>query len=324
MEKRKRKSNDHAKSFLIFLLAVSFFAAVCFFVVRLAEKKEAQVKPVPEPATVTVYAGVGRKGGSTLSLQSECALLFDPETGETLYAKNADKKAFPASLTKMMTVLVAIEEAQELDVPVTLEYEDFAGLYEQNASMAGFAVGETVTLRDVVYAALLPSGAEAANALARVTAGDISSFLELMNRRAEELGMKNSHFTNVTGLHDEQHYSAAEDLSLLLCAALKNEAFVTAFSAERYVTSKTEQHHDGILVSSTSIPRLSFLGREREPITGCKTGYTDEAGLCLASVAEREGVKRALITTGASGGSNTEPLNFLDAYKLYEKCLPAA
>ncbi len=322
MKKRRRKK----RIFPLFLaaaiyLALVFGAMAVFWQAAITKHAGAEPSTVAATVPVTPAIGAGRTNGG-LSLISSDAILFDPESGRTLYAKNAHKKAYPASLTKLMTALVAVEQIGDFDAPVTLEYADYVGLYEQNAAMAGFAMGETVTARDLLYATLLPSGAEAACALARVAAGSQEDCIAMMNARARALGMSDTHFTNVTGLHDPEHYTTVYDLSLLLTEALKNETFAKAFSTFSYTTTATAQHPQGLLLDSTLTPRVQQLDRDVSPITGAKTGYTEEAQLCLASVGEQNGVRRAAITIGAAGDGHSEPTHLEDAYLMYAKSLP--
>lgn len=316
-----KKKTRRSRLFIVLLLLLSLGAVFAFWLLRKTIPLPA-VPPEPEPVVLVDPAEGAGRGRSSLTLISSNAILFDPASGETLYVKNADQRVYPASLTKLMTALIAVEQIEDFDMPVTLQYDDYVGLYEQNAAMAGFTMGETVTARDLLYATLLPSGAEAACALARAAAGSQEECIALMNERASALGMKNSHFTNVTGLHDPEHYTTVSDLSLLLKTALQSQTFSTAFSSFRYITTVTEQHPEGLLLSSTLVPRLNQLDRAFDPITGAKTGYTEEAQLCLASIAERGGVRRAIITVGAKGDGQSQPTHLEDAYLLYEKSLP--
>lgn len=320
----KKLRRGKKKNFRLFLtLAIYFVLVSCALAAfwRSTVIKPPDSEPLTAAAPVSPAVGAGRTNGG-LPLISSNAILFDPADGHILFAKNAHERAYPASLTKVMTALVAVEQIDDLDASVTLEYADYAGLYEQNAAMAGFTMGETVTARDLLYATLLPSGAEAARALARVAAGSQADCITMMNDRAHALGMTNSHFTNVTGLHDPDHYTTVYDLSLLLTAALKNDNFTKAFSTFSYTTTTTAQHPQGLRLTSTLTPRIQQLQREAEPIIGAKTGYTEEAQLCLASVGEYEGVTRAIITIGAVGDGRSEPTHLVDAYFLYEKSLP--
>jgi len=142
-----------------------------------------------------------------------------------------------------------------------------------------------------------------------------------MNERASTLGMQNTHFVNVTGLHDDNHYTTVSDLALLLKEAIKNKDFFEPFCTLRYTTTATEQHPNGIKLTSTIVPRLAQLERDREPIIGNKTGYTEEAQLCLASIAEKEGKHFALVTVGAEGDGRSHPTQLEDAYLLYGKAM---
>ena len=144
-----------------------------------------------------------------LGTSSRHALLMDARTGQVLARKRSGEEAAPASLTKMMTVLLATEALPDLDTPVTLPEDIFPALYKADASMAGFQPGETVTVRDLLYGAMLPSGAECCEALARQVSGSEEAFVALMNRKAGELGMKHTHFANCTGLTSPEHYSSA-------------------------------------------------------------------------------------------------------------------
>lgn len=157
-----------------------------------------------------------------LDTASRHAILLDAQSGRVLAQKRADERTAPASLTKMMTVLLAIETEPDLDKQVTLPEDIFPALQTEKASMAGFVPDETVTVRDLLYGAMLPSGAECCEALARLVSGSEDNFAELMNQKAAELGMKNTHFTNATGLTDTEHYSSAADMAKLLQAALHN------------------------------------------------------------------------------------------------------
>ncbi len=137
-----------------------------------------------------------------LDTASRHAILLDAQSGRVLAQKRADERTAPASLTKMMTVLLAIETEPDLDKQVTLPEDIFPALQTEKASMAGFVPDETVTVRDLLYGAMLPSGAECCEALAQLVSGSEENFAALMNQKAAELGMKNTHFTNATGLTD--------------------------------------------------------------------------------------------------------------------------
>lgn len=252
-------------------------------------------------------------------LYSPNAVLMDAGTGAILAEKNSDETIYPASLTKIMTVLLAVEACPDLDEKITVPEDIFASLQAQGASMAGFAAGETVSVRDLLYGALLPSGAECCETLARRVSGSEEAFAALMNQKAQELGMAHTHFCNSTGLHDEAHVSTVQDLAVLLRAALQNETFREIFTAERHTVQPTEQHPQGVTFHSSFLSKLDGSEVRGGNILGGKTGYTSEAGLCLASAAEIHGREYIFVTAGAPGNHSTEQYNITDAVNVYQQ-----
>ena len=165
-------------------------------------------------------------------LNSPYAILIDADTGTVIAQRNGDERIYPASLTKIMTALIAIEHTDNLNQSVTVPYDFFQQLYEEEASMAGFEPGERVKTKDLLYGVLLPSGAECCRTFAENISGSESAFVKLMNEKANQIGLKNTHFTNCTGLHDRNHTSSVKDIAVLLQYALKNQAFYQAFTSE--------------------------------------------------------------------------------------------
>ena len=233
-------------------------------------------------------------------LNSPHAILLRADSGEVLAEKDADSTIYPASMTKMMTALLAIEANPDLDTPVTLPEEIFPALQAQNASLAGFQAGETATVRDLLYGAMLPSGAECCEALAREVSGSEEAFAARMNQKAAELGMTGTHFCNPTGLHDPEHVSTVRDM-------------------ERYTVPATNCHPQGFTMHSTLLSQLDGTELHRGRILGGKTGYTGEAGLCLASLAEVKGREYILVTAGAGGDHSTAPYHIEDAVTVYRR-----
>ena len=212
------------------------------------------------------------------------AILMDAATGTVLYEKNASERLRPASVTKVMTLLVAAENLPDLDATFTMTQAIIDPIYLAGASMAGFVDGETVSMRDLLYGAVVPSGAEATEALAQAVAGSEEAFVTMMNEKAAALGLTSTHFMNTSGLHDEDHYSTVREIALILQAALQNEVCAEVLSAENYRASRTEQHPDGLAMTNKFLYRVhheySLGGAE---ITAAKTGYTAEAMNCCAS-----------------------------------------
>lgn len=273
--------------------------------------------PDHEDLIFALHNGYGFKSDSVLTdddvnlgIYSSYAILVDLTANEVIYERNPDEITYPASLTKMMTVLVAIENMPNIPMVVDV---DFNMLYEEGAALAGFSNGQAVTADDLLYGTMLPSGADAALTLAKYVAGSEAAFVELMNQKAQELGMTNTHFMNVTGLHDDNHYSTVRDMAMLVKAALYNDKFREVYSAKSYVTTTTPM----LVFTSRMFDRLSSPTFDRVEILGGKTGYTYEAELCLASYATDGEHEYALVTTHAEGSAYTPQYHVLDAVYLY-------
>ena len=157
------------------------------------------------------------------NIRAKCTILADPETGQVFYERNADERAFPASTTKIMTALLVLKYC-ELDETETCLEEDKSTL-EPGSTLAGIKTDETMTIHDLLYCLLLPSGNEAANMLARHVGGTVENFVWMMNEQAAILGCTGTHFANPHGLHDDNHYTTARDLYLIAAEAMQNETF---------------------------------------------------------------------------------------------------
>ncbi len=250
-------------------------------------------------------------------LNSTNAILIRLKDQTILMQKNSEEKIYPASLTKMMTAIVAIENLTNLQKEIQLTHYTFNGLYSDNASMAGFQPGEKVRAIDLLYGVMLPSGAEACIGLADQIAGSEQDFVTMLNQKAADLGMDNTHFENATGLHNENHYTTVKDLAILLNYALQNETFREIFTAPRHSTQPTNKHPEGITFNNTMFEKLNNQNIIGGEILGGKTGYTDEAGLCLASFAKVGHQEYILITAGAKGDNYSEQYHITDALAVY-------
>lgn len=251
------------------------------------------------------------------TLYSPYAVLVDLESGNVLAEQNSTERMYPASLTKIMTALIAIEETEDMEQTTTLPSDIFPSLYEENASLAGFQPGETVTWKDLLYGVMLPSGAECCLTFARQIAGSEGAYVDLMNKKAEELGMNDTHFSNATGLQDKKHYSTVRDIAVLLRYALENDTFRQVFTARRYSVPPTAYHSEGFTFYNTMFQAMDNAGISDDDILGGKTGYTEKAGLCLASLAEINDREYILVTAKADGNHYTEPYHVIDAENVY-------
>lgn len=297
--RRKRKARGRP-ALLLIIAGLSLYMAVFAF-------KAAGPGGPDHPVNAMGSAG----------LYSESAVLMGLDSGEVLFQKNSGEKIYPASLTKLMTALVILDQFEDLDHTVTLPGEVFDCLSGSGASMAGFLPGEQLTLRDLLYGCMLPSGADAAMGLACVTAGSEENFAELMNGKAAELGMAHTHFKNATGLHDPGHYTTVMDMAVLLRAGLKNPDFRELLTTFDYQTEPTNRHPGGVGLRSTLSSLMDTPSPDGVTLLGGKTGYTEEAGLCLASLAEKGGKEYIAVTAGAPGSHETSPRHLEDAFRLF-------
>ena len=236
------------------------------------------------PAVLTEVA-TSFSVSSSLTLEGEAGCVIDANTGNVLYSQNADEILYPASITKLMTALLVLENC-ELDEVVTFSY-DAVNSIEWDSSNIGALVGEEMTVEQCLYALLLESANEVANALAEHVAGSMEDFAEMMNERAAELGCTNTHFTNASGLHDDDHYTTAYDMCLILMALKDNETFITISSADSYTIPPTNMYS-----SSRYLEQLNKLfyasAYTYEYAVAGKLGYTPEAGNTLATYAVKD------------------------------------
>ena len=249
----------------------------------------------------------------TNGLKSRYALLVDLQNGRTILNQGGSETMYPASMTKVMTALVAIEALDDLNDLIQLNPEMFSELHAQEAALAGFSPGEEVPAIDLLYGIMLPSGAESAIGLAEAVAGSEENFVQLMNMKASELGMEGTNFTNSVGFHDANHYSTAEDMVKLVQYALRNETFKELFMAE------THRAANGILLESTLFSRIPTTIVEGGEIIGGKTGFTIPAGRCLVSLAEINGKQYILVTAAAENTPENQIQHLLDALYIYNQ-----
>lgn len=249
-------------------------------------------------------------------INSSYAVLMQADSGKVVGDISGETQMYPASMTKIMTAIVAIENLSDLNQEITVTNDMVADLYAQDATQAGFQPGETVQAIDLLYGVLLPSGAECCIALADTIAGSETGFVELMNQKAEKLGLENTHFCNATGLHADDHYSTAKDIADLLRYALKNDTFREIIESPYHSTPGTNVHPDGITFYSTMFKNLSDTTVIDGQIMGGKTGFTSEAGCCLASFAEIDDIDYILVTAGAYQAGTP---HIDDAVKLYNR-----
>lgn len=240
---------------------------------------------------------------------AEGAILLEANTGTILYAKNIDERLYPASTTKIMTCLLAVENAKLTD---TITFSNNAVFsIESDSSNIGMDVGQSITLEQALYGILVGSANEVANATAEYVGGSIDDFVTMMNDRAAELGCKNTHFSNVHGLFDENHYTTAYDLALIAKAFFQNELLSKIGNTKSYHFTPTATQPDDFTIANKH--QLISGVTPYEDIVGGKTGYTQEARQTLVTCAERNGMKLICVIM-----KEESPEQFNDTVKLFD------
>lgn len=258
---------------------------------------------------------------------AKAVVLADLDSGRLLYEMNKDEQRAPASLTKIMTVMLAIEALEKdevtLDELVTAQEDCLAGL-DTDSSTSNIRPGEIISYQDLLYCALVHSANEACNVLAHRVSGSVEAFVELMNRRAAEIGCTNTHFADPNGLSNENHYTTAYEMYLITREALKHSLFAEICNTRGYDMAPTNLSparsfaNSNALITADSEYGSSYL----YPFAaGVKTGFTQRAGYCLVSTAEKDGVRLLAVVMGCDGYLNTgieEYENFTDTIRLYD------
>lgn len=238
-------------------------------------------------------------GPDSLDFDAEALLLLELNSQTMVYAKNIDTRREPASLTKVMTCLLALEHGNLTDT-VTVSQEALDDL-DPSGSSSGLMAGEVFTLEQLLYCLMIESANDAAPVIAEYVAGSEAAFVEMMNQKAAELGCTGTHFANTHGLHDEEHYTTARDLAKIMLAALEYEKFQEIYSSSRYTLAATNLQEERILVTTNYLIDASITSDYYdERVIGGKTGFTTPAGRCVMCVAESGNLRYLCVVLGAS------------------------
>ena len=245
---------------------------------------------------------------------SEAAILMEASTGNILFEKNPDRAMYPASTTKVMTLLLALEYGR-LDETVTIPQE--AADVPKDSSLVPVTVGERMSMRDLLYGFMLCSGNDAANAIAVIVEGSVDAFVRRMNEKAASLGMTGTHYANAHGYHADDHYTTARDMAILTREAMKDETFRKIVSTSGYVMSATNKRAATLKVVSTNEMLLAGSQYFYEGCIGVKTGFTKSAGQTFIGAAERNGVTLIAIAL-KSGDSKDDPQRWIDTARMLD------
>lgn len=243
-------------------------------------------------------------------------LLAETKTGKILYERNSDERIYPASLTKLMTAILVVENC-ELDEIVTVS-DNAVNSVPSGYVNANLQVGEELTVEDLLYVMLIPSANDAANALAEHVGGNIESFSSMMNTRAKELGCTGSNFTNPSGLHQEKHYTTAKDLFFISQKAVENSIIKKIIGTTTYSLPSTNKYtkETRIFTTTNYMIKKDLTKYYCDYCIGAKTGYTGDAKNCVVEFAKKDGVELTAIVMGED--SKVKGQKFLDAKEMFE------
>ena len=259
-------------------------------------------------------------------VRAKAVLLADLDSGIVYYSKNADQKVYPASLTKIMTVLLAVEAIEAGEVSpydqVTASNTCTFDMIE-DASTANIQPGETMTLENLLYCALISSANEACNIIAEYIDGSVAKFVDHMNRRAEELGCTDTHFANTHGLPNEEHYTTASDFYLISAEAVSHSLFMEICDTPTFTVPATNVSEARVLQSTNGLinENSEYKNYVYPYAHGVKTGYTEAAGYCLVSTAQKDDIRLIAVVMGSPSEENAngtrDYYNFIDSIALY-------
>lgn len=271
-------------------------------------------------------AALEYEGVTPITIDSTASLLVDMDNDQVLHAENADEKRYPASITKVMTALLTLEAIGRgeftMETVVTVPAEALKDITD-DSSTANIVAGEQMTVHDLLYCLLVVSANEAANILAITVSGDIPTFVELMNQRAQELGMKNTHFVNPHGLHNADHYSTASDIYIMAKEAMTHAPFREIVSTGSYTTAATNLSEPRVLYNTNGLlARYKYAGYVYSGTIGIKTGSTPQAGYCLVAAAKKQGVTLVSVVLGCEnpslGGTQVDRKQFSESARLFD------
>ena len=254
---------------------------------------------------------------SDLKTYCPSSILMETSTGKILYEKNANEVSFPASTTKIMTAILTVENCKLDDVAAVSDNAVYSIPYDY--THASLKEGEELTIEQLLYALMIPSANDAAIVLAEHISGSVEEFAKLMNKKAKELGCKNTHFVNPNGIHNKNHTSTAYDLALMGQYAMKNETIRKIVSTKQFTLPTTNKYNKTDRIFNNTNDLLSTYSRYYyEGTTGVKTGYTGEAGNCIVASAKKNGFEVLLVVLGGKSTSKGLSERYLDCKTLFD------
>lgn len=253
---------------------------------------------------------------TNVKINSEAGILVELSTGRILYEKNSTRQMYPASTTKILTAILVLENCELTDM-VTVRETALANIPNGYVT-CNLQVGEELSVKDLLYALMIPSANDAAYVLAEHVAGSVDDFSDMMNNKARELGCTNTHFVNPNGIHDEAHYSTAYDLYLIASYCMKNSTFREIVATTQYTLPATDKYtsEDRVLNTTNDLIKPNTKGYFKNAI-GIKTGYTSKAGNCLVAGSSRDGLEFIAVVLNGGITDSGENARYADSKKLF-------
>ena len=282
---------------------------------------EPEPEPEPEPQPVVGLAVDGEDMDRlTGEVGSEYAVFIDADTNTVLAEKGGNALIYPASMTKVLTLLTAAEAIEDPDAPFTVTQELIDPHYRAGATITGYRAGDTCTLRDLFYGAALRSAADATSALAIAAAGTEEAFVDMMNDKCRELGLsEGTHFTNASGLFHENHTCTLRDMAAIMRAAMANDLCREVLTTQRYVTAPTEAEPEGLTFQNKYLGWFLEKQPQEATVTACKSGYVAQALNCLVSWGTNSEGRNFICVIARANNAETMMGDHRTLYDLYGK-----
>ena len=265
---------------------------------------------IQEPAKVGTLQNLAQlsNNSSTRTLSSEIdanyAVVYDLDNGSILAEKNASQSMYPASMTKVMSLLVFAENLPDMNKILTITQDIVSFVQARGASNCGFVVGEQVTVKDLLYGVILPSGADAVLALCKEVSGSEAAFAERMNKRAREMGLSGyCNFQNATGLFHSTHRMTVKDMAQIMAVAMQNPRAREVLMTENYQTAPTNKHEQGLKFTNLFLQRIKTQDSGGATVQMAKTGYVSQSKFCVVTAGKGRSGKNLLIVTGQSSST---------------------
>ena len=263
-------------------------------------------------------------GYSTRSLSSEIdanyAVVFDLDKGSILAEKNSSQTMNPASMTKVMSLLLFVENLPDQNKKLTITQDIVSFVQQRGASNCGFIVGEEVTVKDLLYGVILPSGADAVLALSKEVSGSEAAFAGLMNKRAKEMGLSSQcYFQNATGLYHSTHHMTVKDMGQIMALAMQNPAAREILMTENYQMSPTNKHAQGLKFTNLFLQRIKTQDSGGTRVEMAKTGFVSQSKFCVVSSGKGKNGRNLLVVTGGSSSTWQAVRDQATLYKLFSE-----